>query len=559
MTAISQSIFLHALGWAIINSLWQMGFLWVAYQVILTIFPKIKGGKKSTFANWSVITGFVWFIYTFLSTIILKNEIGFANVISGWTSDSNYIGSLQKIIPVASVIYLTILIIPVWQFLRNYKYVQLIRSKGLHKINVDWRIFVKNTAARMGILRSVQIWLSDIVDTPVTIGFLKPIILIPVAAINNLSIQQTEAIILHELCHIRRFDYLYNIIINVIKTILYFNPFVRLFIKRIEKERENSCDEMVVQFQYQPLEYASALLLLEKTGINRHQMMIAASGKSNDLLTRIETILGIRKTTCFSLKQISFSLATLFLIIIMNVFISTESIKHNNSIFSFNSEINPYYFFNSQNKQQSKTNTYSQLVKNNFSRKNATDKNNLSVSENPDLQDVIVPSDVYNIGYNTAVTPGLEANEEEKVKQTLADTKKILEEKEWKELEKSYADAFNSLEKSKLKNEYSRELNKINWSDVENKIRLSYNNIDWEKVNNQVSTSLAEIKIDSLNHVVNMTLDNLGKLKSMMKETNSNSIPDTDITLKKVTENELKVKAKLEQLKKARIRKIVRI
>ena len=106
-------------------------------------------------------------------------------------------------------------------------------------------MFVKNLAAQMGIKKPVHVWISELVCSPVTIGYLKPIILVPLAAINHLTTQQLEAVLLHELSHIKRYDYLINLIINFIQTILYFNPLVKAFVKIIEREREKSCDEMV--------------------------------------------------------------------------------------------------------------------------------------------------------------------------------------------------------------------------------------------------------------------------------------------------------------------------
>ncbi len=559
MNAISQSNFLQALGWAVINSLWQMALLWVVCQLILSFLPTKKAGKKAGLATWLVIIGFGWFIYTFISSILFKKEFGSVYTLSGWIGETARLNIIQKTLSVASVFYLLILAIPVWKFIRNYKYVRLIRQKGLNKINVDWRIFVKNMAAGMGISRPVQIWLSELIDTPVTIGFIKPIILIPFAAINNLSTQQVEAILLHELSHIRRFDYLFNLIINFIKTILYFNPFVRLFVKRIESERENSCDEMVVQFQYQPHEYASALLQLEKTVFQHHQMMIAASGKEHDLQHRVESILGIRKTNPYSFRQLAFSLATMFSIIVINIFLSVGSQQRTTHIFTFNNEINPYYYFNSKNNQKSNTNNPG-LFAATDNKKKSKDGNAISTLNNKqDFQNEVTAPAIYNVGFTTPVIPELPINEEEKVKQTLDATKKILEEKEWKELEKSYAEVFNSAEKTNLKNEYRKELNNVDWKNLENQLRLSYNNINWDKVNNQLINSLAQIKMDSINHVVDLTLGNLGKLETWMKENKTNSIPDTDITLQQVKDNEQKIKAQLEKIKKTRNRKIVRI
>ena len=69
-------------------------------------------------------------------------------------------------------------------------------------------MFAHKIAAQMSIGKSVQVWMSEFITSPVTVGYLKPMILLPVAAINHLSPQQIEAILLHELSHIKRFDYL---------------------------------------------------------------------------------------------------------------------------------------------------------------------------------------------------------------------------------------------------------------------------------------------------------------------------------------------------------------
>jgi beta-lactamase regulating signal transducer with metallopeptidase domain len=204
-------------------------------------------------------------------------------------------------LPVASLIYLILLVLPVFNFIRNYRYVQVIRQHKLSKTDVEWRIFVKNVAARMGIKKTVHIWLSGIVTSPVTIGYLKPVILLPLAAVNHLNTQQIEAILLHELAHIRRYDYLLNLVIRFIQVILYFNPFVKAFIKIIERERELSCDEMVIQFQYDPYGYASALLTLEKNNHHPKPLAVAASGNATVTFALPEAATAALKETVTSL------------------------------------------------------------------------------------------------------------------------------------------------------------------------------------------------------------------------------------------------------------------
>jgi hypothetical protein len=147
-------------------------------------------------------------------------------------------------------------------------------------------------AAQMGLKKDVRIWLSNLVDTPLTIGFWKPVILLPVAVVNQLSLQQAEAVILHELNHIRRNDYFINLLIACMDILLFFNPFVRILTHIIKNERENSCDDMVLQFRYDAGQYANALLLLEKNRTLTSAVTINATGRSKKLLLkRVERIL----------------------------------------------------------------------------------------------------------------------------------------------------------------------------------------------------------------------------------------------------------------------------
>src|SRR6266550_310570 len=249
---MGQTNFLQTLGWAMLNSLWQMALLWVIYQFITGTFRKIKSSAKSSLASLLLITGFAWFIYTFIS-ILTSHTTNDTVIVPGFVNaqgNEQLNNWLHQTLPVASLLYLILLILPLLHFARNYRYVNIIRSNGLTKANVQWRMSVKNLAAQMGIKKPVHIWISELVSSPVTIGYLKPVILVPLAAINHLTPQQLEAVLLHELSHIKRYDYLINLIINFIQTILYFNPFVKAFIKIVEREREKSCDEIVIQFQY---------------------------------------------------------------------------------------------------------------------------------------------------------------------------------------------------------------------------------------------------------------------------------------------------------------------
>ena len=573
-TAIGTN-FLQALGWAVLNSLWQMAFLWVIFQVILS-FGINKPSAKSRLATVLVSTGFVWFMYTLIfHWFIDPDSIKRSLLTIGSFEKGNTVWNekLQLILPYASVIYLLLLIVPSVQFIRNYKFVQVIRTKGLSKCNVDLRIFVQRFAERMGIQKPVHIYISDLISSPVTIGFLKPIILMPIAAINNLTVKQVEAVLLHELVHIRRHDYFINLLINFFHTVLYFNPFVKLFAKAIEREREKSCDEIVMQFQYDPHGYASALLVLEKNNSMRQRMAVAASGQRKDLLHRIEKILGIEKQKTPDFRKLGGLLAGLICIIGLNaIFFFSSPVIQNNTL-AFSTFTNPFYQLASDGREftidepveKRKTETQIAVVKkadSNSPKKKVEHPKEVNFGM-PEQQLVLktpeMSGDFALVDQKSQLEPKLKKYQEEQVKGTVEATRKILQEGQWKEVEKNVADALTENEKESLKQKYYVDLAKVNWQKLENKLRFSYNTINWEKVNTQLNTAITTIKLDSLTEVYNIALEDLDKAEDWMTQNKAVSIPDTDLQLNEIKVHKEQVQKQLETIKAIKERKIIHL
>jgi len=570
--------FLQALGWAVLNSLWQMAFLWVIFHVILS-FGINKPATKSRLATILLSTGFVWFMYTlifhwFIDPDSIKRSL--LAIGSFETGNTVWNEKLQLILPYASVAYLLLLTLPTIQFIRNYKFVRLIRTKGLSKCNVDLRIFVQRFAERMGIHKPVHIYISDLISSPVTIGFLKPIILMPIAAINNLTVKQVEAVLLHELAHIRRHDYFINLLINFILTILYFNPFVKLFAKTIEREREKSCDEIVMQFPYDPHGYASALLVLEKNNYMRQRMAVAASGQRNDLLHRIEKILGIEKRKTPDFKKLGGLLAGLICIVGLNaIFFFSSPVIQNNPM-AFSAFTNPFYQLVSDGKEftidnpAEKEKTKLQIAatkKVNSNHPNVPGKkiehfkevNTVVPEQHFVLRTAERAGDFALVDQRMQLQPKLKKYQEQQVKGTVEATKKILQEGQWKQVEKKVADALTENEKECLKEKYYVELAKVNWKKLEDKLRLSYNNINWDKVNNQLNTAITTIKLDSLTEVYNIALDDLDKAETWMTQNKVSSIPDTNLQLCEIKQQKKQVRQQIQTIKAIKDRKIIHL
>ncbi len=302
MNLVYQSAFLKALGWALLDSLWQLGVLWLLYIWLTGNGKKFQSRQRHTLALLSLAGGFIWFLITLVihfykaaaAPVIVTVMEGSEPVAAKASSNMGLISSLiESALPLLSIGYLLMAMFLFIRLYRQYRSTRRLLGAGISKAAPEFRVFLQQVAAHIGIKKNVQIWLSSVVDAPLTLGFWKPVILLPIAAVNCLSIQQTEAIILHELQHIKRNDYLINLLIAVTDVILFFNPFAKLLADHIYKEREHSCDDMVLQFRYDAALYARSLLVLEQNRSNPvRTLAIAATGKSNQLLLhRVKRIL----------------------------------------------------------------------------------------------------------------------------------------------------------------------------------------------------------------------------------------------------------------------------
>ncbi|MBS1609429.1 MAG: M48 family metalloprotease, partial [Bacteroidetes bacterium] len=442
-------------------------------------------------------------------------------------------------------------------------------------------------AEQIGIRKPVHIWVSDLVTSPVTIGYLKPVILVPLAAMNNLTSLQMEAVLLHELAHIKRYDYLVNLVIHFIRSILYFNPFVKAFVQTIEQERERSCDEMVMQFQYDPHNYATALLTLEKNNTTTQNIAIAATSGKNDLLNRIERILKIDSAPLFTFNKLAGLFAGLFCIILLNALIVTgkPAAHQRNDPFAFGQLATPFFLFSDDKEKTASENASPSSKQHALPQKetpspaiiNPIGTAKIEHTGQSEPENGIIPAN--SEGQNSIIVatgtptfadvrtvimpevPKLNKLELKHVEQTVKATKKIVEDVQWKEIEKSIADALTQVEKEEVKENYDRELEKINWKKLEDKLKASYDKLNWEKINDRVGAAITSIKLDSLVKVYSIakeTLDKAEKLASSC-DTLTSEVPLPDVSIEYIKQNKDQVQKNLSRLKAIRAKKIIHL
>ena len=155
---------------------------------------------------------------------------------------------------------------------------------------------------RLGVRHAVRLLHSAVVQVPTVIGWLRPVVLIPVSCLTGLSAAQIEAVLCHELAHIRRHDYLVSVAQSVVEALLFYHPAVWWVSRQIRRERECCCDELAVAAGGDVLTYARALSYLEERRAFSTAIVLGANG--GVLKMRIKRLLGSREGPAVSMPVV---------------------------------------------------------------------------------------------------------------------------------------------------------------------------------------------------------------------------------------------------------------
>ncbi len=564
MTGWNGSQFLQALGWSTLNSFWQMALLWCVFATISYLF-NLSSAKKYQVSVTAMLLGFVWFFATFIS-YYQSSTSAFAFFDNAITHSNNF---LQICLFSASIAYLLLLAFPAVRLFKNWQFVQLIKKQQQQKAALEYRLFVQRISAHLNISKKVKLVLSELIASPITIGYLKPVILLPVAVLNNLSPVQVEAILLHELSHIRRYDYLVNFAVSIIYTLLYFNPFAKAFMNSIETERETCCDEIVLQFGYNKIDYAAALLHLQKASTLHSVLALGAAGKQN-LLNRIEKIVGMEKKKTFKLVQIVPLLAALFCVLLFNSILIIKDGSGGlptNVSYAYEQIFIPWQMNNSKGGKmivpaegKPKQQQFQNLVAS-TPNQIKIDIYNSPAQEAAAMEEPLptAPEHLLPVNFDD-VDDGLTKEEKENVETTVAATKKVIGSLQWKEIDASFAEVLNKKEKAIAKQEYLQELQKVNWSNIEQNLKAGYDKLDWTSINANVSKAMAQVQLDSLQNIYSIALTELQKMERELKvkaKTKCSALPDASVEEIKIAKEFLR--KNIDSIRSFRPKKVVHL
>lgn len=203
----------------------------------------------------------------------------------------------------------------------SWWYLQQMGTRGLQTPDAEWTQRFNHLCTKMGIRRPVRLYWSERVQEPVTLKHIKPIVLFPLGLVTQLSPEQIEIVLLHELAHIKRWDYLVNWVQSLLELLFFYHPAVWWLSAQVRTAREHCCDDLVLQAdQQQRMLYAQTLTQLSVYSLNfKSKLAMSYSGNNNQSFTfRVKRLFGQADQTRTGQKPIlSGLLVLLFMALIM--------------------------------------------------------------------------------------------------------------------------------------------------------------------------------------------------------------------------------------------------
>lgn len=329
-----QQDWINSLGWTLLHSLWQHAL--IAACCALLLFYSRYGSANSRYLialGGSVTAAFIsaltFYNYQQASTeVILRPQQ--AHTLKPLLNSPEVLDILDIInahMDSLTLMWLVGVIVYGIKILWAYISCQQLKKCSLTATPEKWQRIFAQLAAKVGITNKVELRISLAAKIPCVLGHLKPVVLLPMKLLLGMNQQQIEAILLHELAHIRRQDYLLGIIQTMIKAIFFFNPFLLWIASQMDKEREHACDDIAVAVNQNPLLFANTLKELAEMNIDQ-KIAMNITGKKL-LLNRITRLFNKQDKMTTPKYNIAASIAILFTSLVMAICVNAAPEKGN--------------------------------------------------------------------------------------------------------------------------------------------------------------------------------------------------------------------------------------
>ena len=292
------------LGWTLLHFLWQGAVLGVLFGISLAAATNASARTRYRLALFFMlllaaapVASFVWLspsdagfaagAVDAIPTTTAVITVAISSSVADWQSLIHPWLPWTVLIWAAGVSFMTARLLLEW---RN---VYQLTRVDVSPLSPAWEQRVRRMVATLGMRTAVRAMQSARVHVPMVVGWLRPVILVPVSALTGLTTWQLELVLMHELAHVRRYDHLVNLLQVVVETLLFYHPVVRWVSRVLRQEREHCCDDLVVAHSGDALGYARALT--ELAGVQSLSLQTSVASDGGQLLSRIRRLVGARK------------------------------------------------------------------------------------------------------------------------------------------------------------------------------------------------------------------------------------------------------------------------
>ncbi len=341
--AFSNEEIIKAISWTLLHSLWQ-GILLSLIAGCIMLFTK----RANPLLRYNLLTAtlavfIIGVAATFVSQIV--NTTQAVEVSTLTVSQLNTVEpSASHLIfePEVSVIdklvdFLNanaVWVVLAWLLIIGYKFIRLgfglynmhqLKRRQVSYPGEYWNNKVTELCRQLQVNKVVQLLQSHIIRIPAVIGYLKPVILFPAAMLTAMPLHEVEAVLIHELGHIRRRDFLINMLQNIVEVIFFFNPSILWVSSLIKTERENCCDDIAVTHTANKQDYIKALITFQQYVQPATQKLVTAfSGDKNHLLNRVRRIIYNNNKTLNNMEKKFLSASIILVSVCLLAFASNK-------------------------------------------------------------------------------------------------------------------------------------------------------------------------------------------------------------------------------------------
>jgi beta-lactamase regulating signal transducer with metallopeptidase domain len=299
---------LHALGWTLVHSIWQLlviaGVLWLALKVSRKAPSALTYGMAVGALMLSFLATLATFLYLWTRPegtlllpskgLILPVDLVNSNPSFDWGMwlAQGIFWTEQNLSLVVNFWFFGVILF-LFRLISQFAEIRNLRKTSLPFENLEIQTLTDRLVATLGISRKIEIRTTGKAHSPLTFGVMTPVILLPAALIFQLSPAHLEAVIAHELAHVKRNDYLSNLLLSTLEVLFFFHPCYWWMSQTVKELRENAADELALKAGISSTDLANALAeVLQFASQHPPELSLAAGKKRNPTLLRIKRMLG---------------------------------------------------------------------------------------------------------------------------------------------------------------------------------------------------------------------------------------------------------------------------